>query len=67
MSLQPLPTGDAGATAALKGRRPVYFPETNGFTECAVYDRYRLRAGDSFAGPALVEERESTVVIVPDS
>ena len=58
--------GSDGAHA-LKGSRRVYFPETNGFTDCPVYDRYRLRAGDSFPGPAVVEERESTVVILPDS
>ena len=67
MTLQPLPAGNQSALAARKGHRPVYFPETNGFADCAVYDRYRLRAGDRFAGPALVEERESTVVIIPDS
>ena len=31
----------------------------------AVYDRYRLAPGAAFAGPALVEERESTCVIPP--
>ena len=55
------------ATAALKGRRPVYFPETRGFCECPVYDRYQLGGGHRFDGPAVVEERESTVVIVPGS
>ena len=59
---------DTGDTAAArKPSRPVYFPETGGFTDCPVYDRYRLRAGDRFDGPALVEERESTVVILPAS
>jgi 5-oxoprolinase (ATP-hydrolysing)/N-methylhydantoinase A len=30
-----------------------------------VYDRYALRPGDRIAGPAIVEERESTTVIAP--
>ena len=30
-----------------------------------VYDRYRLGPGATFAGPAIVEERESTTVIGP--
>jgi N-methylhydantoinase A len=30
-----------------------------------VYDRYRLRPGARFAGPAVVEERESTAVVGP--
>lgn len=67
MRLASLPEGDGSAAAALKGRRPVYFAETNGYVDCPVYDRYRLRAGDRFEGPALVEERESTVVVLPDS
>ncbi|NKB55797.1 MAG: hydantoinase/oxoprolinase family protein [Alphaproteobacteria bacterium] len=49
---------------ALKGTRQVYFPET-GFAACDVYDRYALHPGDSFTGPAVVEERESTTVIGP--
>ncbi len=59
--------GGSDGRAALKGNRPVYFPETNGFVDCPVYDRYALRAGDQFAGPAVVEERESTAVILPKS
>jgi N-methylhydantoinase A len=35
--------------------------------EAAVYDRYRLAPGDRFRGPAVVEERESTMVIGPGS
>jgi N-methylhydantoinase A len=67
MVLQSLPDGDRSAGGALKSHRPAYFPETTGYTDCPVYDRYKLRAGDRFEGPALVEERESTVVIIPDS
>ena len=53
------------AASALKGRRRAYFPETSGFVECPVYDRYALKPGDEITGPALVEERESTTVICP--
>jgi N-methylhydantoinase A/oxoprolinase/acetone carboxylase beta subunit len=31
----------------------------------AVYDRYRLRPGSRFDGPAVFEERESTTVVPP--
>jgi N-methylhydantoinase A len=47
--------------SALKGMRRAYMPEHRRFVECPVYDRYAL-AG-RFRGPAIVEERESTVVI----
>jgi len=53
-----------GAGEMLKGHRDVYFAET-GFTPCKVIDRYVLEPGDSFEGPAVVEERESTTVIGP--
>jgi N-methylhydantoinase A len=49
----------------LKGSRRVYFPET-GYVPCPVYNRYALRPGAAFDGPAIVEERESTVVVGPD-
>jgi 5-oxoprolinase (ATP-hydrolysing) len=55
---------ETGAPAR-KGSRPAYFPETGGTVEAAVYDRYRLRPGDRIAGPAIVEERESTTVVPP--
>jgi N-methylhydantoinase A len=55
----------ADAAVALKGERPAWFPEFEDYRAVPVYDRYRLRPGASFAGPAIVEERESTVVVVP--
>jgi N-methylhydantoinase A len=39
--------------------------EGAGWTPCTVYDRYALAPGAAFAGPALVEERESTCVVGP--
>ena len=48
-----------------KGRRPIYLPEARGFVDGPVYDRYVLRPGDAFPGPAIVEERESTVIVGP--
>jgi N-methylhydantoinase A len=55
--------GNADAAAAIKGERPIYLPDRRGFVTVPVYDRYRLGPGASFAGPAVVEERESTVII----
>lgn len=51
--------------AAHKGERKVYFPEHEGYAPCLVYDRYLLPVGKPFAGPAIVEERECTVVVGP--
>ena len=49
-----------------KGERQVYFPET-GYAPCKIYNRYALKPGDSFRGPAVIEERESTAVAGPDT
>ncbi len=56
-------TGEHTSAAAKK--RPVYFPELGRFVDTAVLDRYALRQGDVIAGPAVIEERESTLVIGP--
>ena len=55
----------AGARGALKGTRRAYFPDADGWVETAVYDRYRLGVGDELAGPAVVEEEGSTLVVGP--
>jgi N-methylhydantoinase A len=60
--LQPL-----AATGGLepKERRPVYFAESGDYVDCPIYDRYALPAGGRIAGPAVVEEFDSTTVIHP--
>jgi N-methylhydantoinase A len=55
----------AGAGTGHRERRRAYFPETHGYVDCPVYDRYALAAGMQLAGPAIVEERESTSVLPP--
>jgi N-methylhydantoinase A len=62
IAVSPRAVGDA-----VKGERQVYFPELREFIPCAVYDRYALAAGLPIAGPALIEERESTTVIGPSA
>src|SRR5262252_7539790 len=48
-----------------KGSRPAYFHEAGGTVEAAIYDRYTLCPGERIAGPAIVEELESTTVVPP--
>jgi N-methylhydantoinase A/oxoprolinase/acetone carboxylase beta subunit/N-methylhydantoinase B/oxoprolinase/acetone carboxylase alpha subunit len=57
--------GVAPLRAVLKGRRPAYFGDAGGWVETPVWDRYGLEPGQIIAGPAIVEERESTTVIPP--
>jgi len=54
------------AQTARKGSRKAYFPELGGYHDTAVYNRYGLLPATSFSGPAIVEERESTVIVGPD-
>jgi N-methylhydantoinase A/oxoprolinase/acetone carboxylase beta subunit len=56
-----------GRDGGRKGRRRAWFPETRGWTDCPVYDRYALAPGTQLAGPAIVEERESTSVLPPNT
>jgi N-methylhydantoinase A len=57
-----LPEGTASPGDVRKGARRIHLPG-EGLAEVPVYDRYRLAAGERLEGPAIVEERESTVVI----
>ncbi|HUF40368.1 MAG TPA: hydantoinase/oxoprolinase family protein [Verrucomicrobiae bacterium] len=61
----PRKAGDGGD--ARKGSRSAYFPENGGYFETPIYDRYALEPGMAFAGPAIVEERESTLIVGPSS
>jgi N-methylhydantoinase A len=56
---------EASAEEARCGSRPAYFPELGERVEAAVWRRAALAPGDEVAGPALVEERETTIVIGP--
>jgi N-methylhydantoinase A len=61
----PVQTAAPAAGGAIKATRPVYFPEFRDFHTTTVYDRYALVPGQTFGGPAIVEERESTLVVGP--
>jgi N-methylhydantoinase A len=47
------------------GERLAYFPESGGMVPAKVVNRYALKVGQHISGPALVEERESTTVVLP--
>ncbi|MBW1996539.1 MAG: hydantoinase/oxoprolinase family protein [Deltaproteobacteria bacterium] len=52
---------------AIKGKRDAYSPIARDFIPFTVYDRYRLFPEAGFKGPAIIEERESTVVVGEDA
>lgn len=51
--------------SAFKSTRRAYFPEKGGFIEVPVYDRNKLAEGNELEGPAIVEERITTVIVHP--
>jgi len=51
---------------AVKGTRLAYSNLAKDFIPYTVYDRYKLFPGASFRGPAIIEERESTLVVGED-
>lgn len=56
--------GDATDLAgARRGIRPVYFED--GFQATPVYDRWRLPRGTVLAGPAVIEQSDTTTVLSP--
>ena len=58
-----LPQDASSRGDACKGSRCAYFPECENYVDTTVFDRYALKPGMQFSGPAIVEERESTLII----
>jgi len=52
---------------AIKGARQAYSGIAKDFIPYTVYDRYKLYPDAKFQGPAIIEERESTVIIGEDT
>ncbi len=61
------PQPDAGpdCAGAVIGERKVYMDEAKDFVMCPVYARDKLRAGNRITGPAIVEQMDTTTVILP--
>jgi N-methylhydantoinase A len=62
---RPLQRGPASAQAALKERRKVHFQASGRFVDAPIYERDRLRAGNRIAGPAVIEQADSTIIVPP--
>jgi len=53
--------------AAVKGQRLAYSPMAREYIHYTIYDRYKLSPGDEFQGPAIIEEKESTLIVGEDA
>lgn len=63
----PRRTGTGRTAGAVKGTRRAYSRIARDFVPHTVYDRYTLAPGAEIAGPAIFEERESTVIVSEDA
>ncbi|MFK0386357.1 hydantoinase/oxoprolinase family protein [Agrobacterium sp. NPDC090273] len=62
----PQPDAGPACDAAIIGTRDVYMDEVRDFVPCPVYTREKLKPGNRIAGPAIVEQMDTTTVILPD-
>lgn len=63
LSLADLPVGGASPAAALKGSRRALFEAE--YVDTPVYDRSRLLMGNVIEGSAIIEQFDSTTVVLP--
>jgi N-methylhydantoinase A len=57
--------GKADPSKARKGGRQAYFEDSGGMVEVPVFDRDLLAPGNRIPGPAIIEERITTIVVHP--
>jgi N-methylhydantoinase A len=65
--LPPLTRRRGGPAECIKGRRPAFSVLRKKFVPFTVYDRLKLSPGARMPGPAIIEEKESTIVIGEDA
>jgi N-methylhydantoinase A len=53
------------AREALVRRARILLPERQEAVDAAVYDRFALKTGDTFDGPAIVEQDDTTTLLAP--
>lgn len=63
--LQTSPRQGANPHAAHKGKRPVYSPLAQDYVDTDIYEGDRMTAGNVIDGPAVIEEKATSIVIFP--
>jgi len=64
--LPPMTRRKSRLAECIKGRRPAFSVLRKKFVPFTVYDRFKLCPGARIPGPAIIEEKESTIVIGED-
>ena len=63
--LQSHPDAGPDAQSAVTAQRQVWLPERRAFAPTPVYAREKLRPGNRFSGPAIVEQMDATTLVPP--
>ncbi|MGI6877326.1 hydantoinase/oxoprolinase family protein [Microbacterium sp. gxy059] len=58
-------TSESDPQRAFVGIRSTCFDPSDGYVDTPIYDRSRLTPGDVIAGPAIVEQMDTTTVLLP--
>lgn len=64
-TIKQLEAGDEVPCDAKKGKRQIYLQGK--FYECPIFEREKLLAGNNITGPAVIEGKESTILLETDS
>ena len=59
------PTSAIAADGPGRGVRPAWFPEAGGYVETPIIDRQAISSGTEVTGPAIIEDPDSTTVVLP--
>jgi len=65
LKLATIAPSDMPLERAIKGRRQAFFEETKGYVTVPVYDRNKLARHHVVDGPAIVEQLDTTIVVIP--
>jgi N-methylhydantoinase A len=63
--LRAYPEAGTDASGAIARRRSVWLAEARDFVDCPIYARDALRPGNRFTGPAIVEQMDTTTLVLP--
>jgi N-methylhydantoinase A len=65
IAFRPRPFAGEDPSRARKGDRRALFDAARGFVETSVFDAARLASGNVIDGPAIIEESDTTIVVLP--
>jgi N-methylhydantoinase A len=62
-----MPISNEDASQAFKSKRKVFFNPSGEYIESPIYDGSKLVPNNLIRGPAIIEEKTTTIVVFPSS